>query len=236
LIHLIDKVAARPGIPDAVWLIVLLCAALWIWPAGAARAETVYVSDELTVPLRTGTSNSHRILRVLRAGTPLDVQERDDGSGFVRVTTRDGLEGWIPEQYLVATPIARDRLEAATREVQRLTGTINDLRAQLGELRTERGQAQETSDTLGTELARLQAELADIRRMSAGAIETEASNRELRDLNARLRAELDDLLDERDRLLDNAQQRWLMIGGALVLLGLLLGAILKARPRRSAWS
>jgi SH3 domain protein len=236
LIHLIDRSAARPGIPGAVWPIVLLCAALGVWPAGAARAETVYVSDELTVPLRTGTSNSHRILRVLRAGTALDVQERDDGTGFVRVSTRDGLEGWIPEQYLVTTPIARDRLEAATREVQRLTGIVNDLRAQLGALRAERGEAQETSETLGTEVARLQAELAEVRRMSASAIETEASNRELRDLNARLRAELDDLLDERDRLLDNAQQRWLLIGGGLVLLGLLLGAIFKSRPRRSAWS
>lgn len=215
----------------------LLLAALLLAGASAtARAETVYVSDELTVPLRTGASNSHRILRVLRAGAALEVQERDSAAGFVRVQARDGLEGWIPEQYLVSTPIARDRLEAATREVQRLTGTVNDLRAQLAAVRAERGDAQETSENLGSEVARLQAELADIRRMSASAIETESSNRELQALNARLRAELDELLEERDALLDNAQQRWLLIGGGLVLLGLLLGIVIKSRPRRSAWS
>jgi hypothetical protein len=44
------------------------------------------------------------------------------------------------------------------------------------------------------------------------------------------------MVAELDVLRDNVQQRWLIIGGGLVLAGLILGAVIKARPRRSAWS
>jgi SH3 domain protein len=213
-----------------------LIALLVVCPGAPVYAETAYISDELTVPLRTGASSSHRILRILPAGTTLEVRQRDADAGYAQVLLRDGTEGWVPEQYLVATPIARDRLETATREVQRLTATVSELREQLRAVQGERGEAQQSTETLSAEVSRLQAELAEVRRMSAAAIETDAANRELTSLNTRLREELDALVEERDRLVDNAEQRWLMIGGGLVLLGLLLGAILKARPRRSAWS
>ena len=38
------------------------------------------------------------------------------------------------------------------------------------------------------------------------------------------------------RLEAAAEQRWLMIGGGLVLAGLVLGLVIKSRPRRSAWT
>jgi hypothetical protein len=62
------------------------------------------------------------------------------------------------------------------------------------------------------------------------------SNLELTELNARLRAEVNELISSVNQLEDNAQQRWLMIGGGLVLLGLVCGIGLKSRPRRSAWT
>ena len=72
--------------------------------------------------------------------------------------------------------------------------------------------------------------------MSAGALEEHGRNQELASLNARLRAEVDDLTEESQRLESNTEQRWLLIGGALVLGGLVAGAAIKARPRRSGWS
>ena len=48
--------------------------------------------------------------------------------------------------------------------------------------------------------------------------------------------EMDELVATITALEDNAQERWLLIGGGLVLAGLVLGAAIKARPQRSAWS
>ena len=85
-------------------------------------------------------------------------------------------------------------------------------------------------------MAQLEAELADVKQVSAGALEEHARSQELASLNARLRAEVDDLTEESQRLESNTEQRWLLIGGGLVLGGMLAGVAIKARPRRSGWS
>jgi len=213
-------------------LLLLACAS---GPAPAVGA-TAYISDELTVPLRHGATPQDRILRILPAGIRLEVRERDPATGYALVTLQDGTEGWVPLQYLVDQPIARDRLEAANREVDRLAETVTELRARL---ESAQGiQAQAAGDHLlpSNDVLRLEQELSEIRRASANALDTAAANQRLTELNARLRDELNLLVEERDRLAASSQQRWLLIGGGLVLAGLVLGMILKARPRRSAWS
>jgi SH3 domain protein len=222
-------------LPHTLACVLLLIASTSLYGT-PARAATAYISDELTVPMRTGASNGHRILRVLPAGARLEVRERDTDSGFARVTTQDGTEGWVPLQYLKDQPIARDRLAAATAEVARLTQTVADLRSRLEAAQGGREEAEETSSTLADDVSRLEQELTEVRRASASALETATANQRLTELNARLRDEMNLLVEERDRLADNIQQRWLMIGGGLVLLGLVLGMILKTRPRRSAWT
>jgi SH3 domain protein len=89
---------------------------------------------------------------------------------------------------------------------------------------------------LTARVAQLEAELAEIKQVSADAVGEHTRNLELASLNARLRAEVEDLTEESQRLEDNAEQRWLMIGGALVIAGVLAGVAIKARPRRSGWS
>jgi intracellular septation protein len=100
------------------------CSALLpCWSSARARRprrRPAYISDELTVPLRTGAAvpiaSAHP-----SGGQVLEVPESAMRTPGTRRTARDGTEGWVPEQYLVDQPIARDRLEAATREVERLT-------------------------------------------------------------------------------------------------------------------
>ena len=77
------------------------------------KADTVYIRDTLYVPLRGGQSTEHRILhRGLRSGTELERLETSEDTGYTRVRTPDGLEGWLQTQYLVEEPIASTRLEA----------------------------------------------------------------------------------------------------------------------------
>jgi len=217
--------------------------ALWLYATAAqltlieAAAETMYISDSLTVPLRSGPSNSHRILhRGLPSGTALEVIERDEESGFAHIRTARGTEGWLPMQYLVAEPIARDRLEQANTRIAQLDAAEVELREQLAISGRDQRQSQQTNTQLNSQITNLEAELEEIKQISKGAIEEHASNLRLMDLNARVREELDDLVAERNALEDNLQQRWMLIGGGLVLLGLVLGTIIKARPRRSGWS
>jgi SH3 domain protein len=190
----------------------------------SAHAETVYISDTFAVPLRSGPSNSHRILhRGLPSGTELTVLERDENNQFARVRTTRGTEGWIPQQYLVVEPIARDRLDAATREIERLGTLVAEREAELAQLRQAGARTWEEIEA-GAEPG------------AATASSASPGERRLMELNERLRQEFERLAAERDELKSSARQRWLLIGAGILLAGIAIGAILKARPRRSAWS
>ena len=59
-----------------------------------ASAATLYISDELTVPLRRGPTNGHRIIHAaLPSGTALEVLGEDKANGFTQVRTTNGTEG-----------------------------------------------------------------------------------------------------------------------------------------------
>ena len=71
----------------------------------AAGAETIrYVVDDLTIPVRTGTSTRHKILRFVESGTRLEVLEVAEAEGYTRVRTPDGTEGWGRADFLAPSP------------------------------------------------------------------------------------------------------------------------------------
>ena len=220
---------------DCLITLLMLIAATVAAPASAA--ESAWISDNLTVPLRSGPSTGHRILhRGLPSGTQLTILSRDADSDFVQIRTSRGTEGWLPSQYLVSQPIARDQLVVANRKVAELNKTVERQRQQLSSLNQGKSEADSSNTSLQRQVASLEQELAEITRISASALELSESNLELTELNARLRAEVDDLVSNLNLLEANAEQSWLMIGGGLVLIGLVLGFAIKSRPRRSAWS
>jgi SH3 domain protein len=197
----------------------------------------MWISDEFTVPVRSGPSDGHRIVnRGLPSGTELEVLGVDTAAEYTHVRTAAGVEGWISSQYLVKQPIAQVQLVAANNRIQALERQLAQRGEALTELKSTSTEAASTGDRLSAQVAKLEAELADVKQVSASALEEHARAQELTSLNARLRAEVDDLTEESQRLESNTEQRWLLIGGVLVLGGMLAGVAIKARPRRSGWS
>ncbi len=202
-----------------------------------AQAATMYISDELTVPLRSGPSSGHRILhRGLPSGTKLETLSVDEAAGFTQIRTERGTEGWIRTQYLVSEPIAKLRLAGAQAEAARARRELTAAQERIRELTSTTQQQSSANDRGQARIAALEEELAELKRISADAIETHESNLQLTEANVRLRDELDDLAETRARLEDNATNQALMIGGGLLLIGLIVGAVIKARPQRSAWN
>jgi SH3 domain protein len=205
---------------------------LGLWLVGlsvfcvSASAATVYVSDQFTVPLRRGPSNSHKILHAgLPSGTALEVLSEDSAAGFTQVRTSNGTEGWIPTQFLSAQPVARDRLAAADRRVDSLEAQLKNLR-----------QSDSRANELGKQTEKLQAELAEVRRMSATSIANYEENKQLKASNETLQQQVMQLSERVRQLERNVTLRWMLAGGGLVLFGLLIGALIKSRPKRSSWA
>ena len=96
------------------------------------------------------------------------------------------------------------------------------------------------SDGRANELAKqtdkLQTELAEVRRISATSIANYEENKQLKASNETLQKQVMQLTERVRQLERNVMLRWMLAGGGLVLLGLLLGAWIKSRPKRSSWS
>ena len=205
--------------------------------APQALAQSGYISDELTVPLRSGPSNGHRILhRGLPSGTKLTVLAVDEGAGFSQIRTERGTEGWVRTQYLVNEPIAKIRLATVQRELARTKQGLSQAQTQIRELRSSNANQASASRSDQNRIEQLETELAEIKSISANAVAAHHENMALTESNARLRDELDDMAEERSRLEGNAENQAILYGAGFVLLGLIAGVAIKSRPQRSAWN
>ncbi len=166
----------------------------------------------------------------------MEVLETDEAAGFSRIKTSRGTEGWIRSQYLVNQPIAKQRLAAAQRAMANAQAALAAEQTKVRELSASNSERGSTNAANAKRIAELEAELAEITRISAGAIQANADNIKLQEVNARLQDELDDIAQSRAQLEDNTFNQALMIGGGLLFLGLIAGVLIKARPHRSAWS
>jgi len=210
---------------------------LGLFAAFSANATTLYVTDQLTIPLRRGPSNEYKIINAgLPSGTALEVLQSNEEAGFTQVRTPNGIEGWVPSQYLVSEPSARDRLAAVTKRADTLEAELKTLRSTVQEQRSARSDAEGRSTDLGKQTAKLQNELAELRRVSSSSINNYEENKQLKTENQTLQSQVSQLGSRVRELERNTMLRWLLAGGALVLVGLAVGAWIKSRPKRSTWA
>lgn len=199
----------------------------------AAVGDINYISDELSVPLRSGASNAHRILhRGLPSGTQLTILAIDEEAGFTQIRTAGGLEGWVTSQYLTAEPIARDKLATAERRLKNLKDEIAKERETHASLQTEHKETVSHNKTLQAQVDTLTKELRELKVVSADPIREHARNVELTQQNTLLVNQVEELSSTTRQLEANVQLKWLLYGGGLVLIGLIFGLVLKKRPRQ----
>jgi SH3 domain protein len=211
-----------------------------LWLSGtslglAAVGDTNYISDELSVPLRSGPSNAHRILhRGLPSGTQLTILAINEEAGFTQIRTAGGLEGWVTSQYLTAKPIARDRLATAERRLKNLKDEIAKEREEGASIEAKYKETEANNQALNSQVEALSKELAELKLISADPIKEHARNVELTQQNTLLVGQVEELSSKARQLEKNVQLQWLLYGGGLVLIGLIFGLVLKKRPKQQA--
>ena len=201
------------------WAIGLLCIGI----AQAAAAETVWVSDQFEVMLRTGPSTSNAIERMLPSGAALEVLERDDDAGYAKVRTAAGTEGWVLTRYLMSEPSAREQLAALTKRLTNANAEGSSLTSQLGAIRGEYDSAQQQIANLEKDKKKLEEELAEIKRTAANVLSINDQNKDLRDQLAAAEIRADTLEQQNRELTAQTTRYWFMTGAAVLLVGVLLG-------------
>ncbi len=188
-----------------------------------AQSQSVWVSDQFEITLRSGPSTSNAIQLMVGSGTELQVLERDADAGYTRVRTAGGTEGWVLSRYLMSEPSAREQLQTLSGQLSSANTAGSSLTNQLSAIRSEYRTAENRIETLEREKAALEKELTEIKRTAANVLSINTENTDLHEqvMDAGIRV---DILEQENRELSSQTTRyWFMTGGLVLVIGIILG-------------
>ncbi|MBT8101739.1 MAG: TIGR04211 family SH3 domain-containing protein [Gammaproteobacteria bacterium] len=203
-----------------IYRLALLCG---LFAVSTAFAAPAWVSDQFEITLRSGPSTGNAIQLMLDSGLRLEVLERDADSGYSRVRTPGGTEGWVLTRYLMNEPSAREQLEKLTSQLTSATSRGSSLDAQMKAVRAEYDSASQQIKTLERDKAAVEKELAEIKRTAANVLAIDTQNKTLMDQLAAAQIRVDTLEQENRQLASQKTRYWFMAGGLVLLVGILLG-------------
>ena len=186
-------------------------------------AAPAWVSDEFEITLRSGPSTTNAIQLMVGSGMRLEVLERDADTGYSRVQTPGGTEGWVLTRYLMNEASAREQLQALTSQLTNANSLGTTLDSQLSAIKGEYESANSQIASLERQKTALEKDLADIKRTAANVLQINTQNSELMDQLADTQIEVDTLTESNRQLSGKTTRYWFMTGALVLLVGVFLG-------------
>ena len=175
-------------------------------------AEVRYVSDDLSIFLHSGPSLDYRIIGTLEVGSQVNALKYDEATKFMQVKSAKGKTGWMKVSELQESMPAKILLPTVQKELAEAQKKLQTINAENAASLVEKEQVFQQQivlvENLKQEKSLLQQEILDLK----------ARNLEL------------DLLQETKE--SRIQMQWLINGGGVLFLGLLIGLIIPFLPRR----
>ena len=198
---------------------------LLIGAAPLQAAEVKYVTDEFEVTMRSGTSTSNSIVRLLRSGQSVTLVEADLASQYSLVETDGGTQGYVLNRYLMDEPAAKETLQKLRSTHQQQTLQLQQQLAEVKQLKQELQQEQTDSQTLKTTLSASEEELSVVREAAQNTLNILEQNKRLQAVVDDLRQEKTALSDTNAELSDSTQIDWFVRGAAVSLIAFIIGIL-----------
>jgi SH3 domain protein len=199
--------------------------------AATGFAETKYVTENLTVTLRTGPGTDRKIIAFPSAGDPLEVVT--PGDEYSEVRAPNGKQGYVLTRYLTnREPPARvlARLQLQYQQVVEKYDALKQRSSQLsGDNQGLSGELAKTQ----RELEKLTAEHETLKTESKQYLQLKAKYTKAVKDAAEARAKSDKVEKELQQLYSSEVNTGLLYGGGLIVLGFVTGFIVKRPKRRS---
>lgn len=214
----------------------LLLASVLFAATSLQASDTRYITDDFEITVRSGTSTTNSIVRLLRSGERVTLLEQNLATQYSLVETDDGRKGYVLSRFLMDVPAARQSLqELSTRHAQQQT-RLDEQDGQIAELEKSLQQERTDNDTLKATLRASEQELTEV----LGAAENTLS---ILEQNKRLQTEVDqlhqdktELSDTNAELSDSTRIDWFVRGGAVSLIAFVIGILVtRIRWRKDSW-
>ncbi len=201
-------------------LLLFLCS-VTVWQVSSAA--TRYITDQFEVTMRSGTSTSNNIIRMLKSGQDVKILEVDLASKYSLVETEDGKTGYVLSRFLLEGSSARKQLEKLKVKDTKQKDQIATLRADLKDLEQALSSERTDNSDLKETLQTSEDELSYVKEVSDNTLSILDDNNRLKSIEEDLRTEKRQLSDENASLNDSTKIDWFVRGAAVSLIAFLLG-------------
>ncbi len=206
--------------------------------ATPAIAKPVYVSDQLTIPMRSGATSQYRIIKFLPSGTALTVMQISEDGSYTQVETQNGNSGWVESKLIMPQQSARDLLVVANKKISQSSDIIVQLKKQMTGLGQQNHQLENKYKNLDSERQALASAYSNLKLTAANPAALSHRNRQLQHDLDQTQTNAAQLEKENQVLQDNVMQNWFLIGGGVSLGSLLIGLLITRvnwRRKRNSW-
>lgn len=194
-------------------------------PGFASAAETRYVTDEFEITMRSGTSTSNSIVKMLKSGEAVTVLEDDLATQYTLVEAGDGKQGYVLSRFLMGQPAARESLASLQERFAQQKERIDTQAQRIAELEGALEQEKTDNQALKSTLRASEQELAEVRGAAQDTLNILEQNSQLQTVVEELRMEKTALEETNAKLSDSTRLDWFVRGGAVSLIAFLIGII-----------
>ena len=214
----------------------LLLTLLLLSPLTSSAETTRYVSDQLEIIMRDGQGVKYGIKSVLTSGDRLDLIEVDS-SGYSKIRTMEGVEGWVLTRYLMNAPSVRNLVADSDQKVANLELELAETKEELQDLSIKVTKSDSENMTLKETSQRLKKELDSLKITASGSIALDNENIQLKEQIQQNDHRTQKLMLENTAMKNNDGQSWFLIGVSVLLGGIILGLILPRLrfQRKNSW-
>jgi len=206
-------------------------------PINVANAQSVYVSDELQIALRTGPSDRHRILDFLVSGSTLKpLQQQDDWLEVVDIATKK--QGWVKQSYTQSKPIAAKRLAALQAQLAAEREQSNTLQSELSMQAAAASSGATNLAQLEQRFEQVNADYNQLKTISTDALDHYNLNQKLREDVALAQSQSHELQTALSVMQKDRYNKGILHGLAAVITGVILALLipkLRGRQNRNHW-
>ncbi len=224
-----------------------------------AYAEIQYVSDMLIISVREGQNPEDPAVGYLPSATPVDVLEETDG--LMRIRTDSGLEGWVRKKFIVAEkPKAviitelklqiseleknlqeiqagsddeglKKMMQGYQKEIQEIQTKIQGYQEEIQTLKTALNNAKETSTTHQSSLKSINDKYQQLlKKQNKKTVDTQEITT-LKTENKALKERLANQPSDQPVPMLSANMMWFLIGSGVLILGFVIGRVIRRKPR-----
>lgn len=202
----------------------------------AEPTEILYVNDDKNLALRSEPHNYADILKVLPTGASVTAIDKQH-NGFIKVRLPDGTEGFLKTVYVKKDPPTQNVNDTASKTISTLQTKINSLEEELRVTKEKITPGSSLEKSLAAERDQLAQDLSELKSTAKNAIQIKQERDLLQEQHVNATRDFEQCKLDKAALEDTTKQDWMLYGGALVIIGALLGFILPkiSWRRRSSW-